>query len=65
MLRVAGAAYEQLGDREAALRFIGRALARGFPPALIEKDLALEALRADLRYARPAPVTGQGAGGAS
>jgi len=48
----AAAAYEQIGDRESALRWIRRALASGYPPARVEDDPGLEALRADPRFQR-------------
>ncbi len=46
----AAAAYEQLGDREAALRWIRRALAGGYPRAQVEIDPGLVDLRADPRF---------------
>ena len=50
MLRTAASAYEQLGERELALRFIRRALESGYPRALVEADPGLVALRSDPRY---------------
>jgi len=46
------AAYEQIGDREAALRWIRRALAGGYPRSRVEDDPGLAALRADPRFPR-------------
>jgi serine/threonine protein kinase/tetratricopeptide (TPR) repeat protein len=48
----AAAAYEQIGDRETALRWIKRALAAGYPRSRVEDDPGLEALRADPRFPR-------------
>jgi serine/threonine-protein kinase len=63
----AAAAYEQLGDREAALRWIGRALAGGYPLAQVAADPGLAGLRADPRFPRAGPPTPgpapEGAGG--
>jgi tetratricopeptide (TPR) repeat protein len=50
--RIAAGAYEQIGDRNQALRWLGRALAAGYPKARIESDPWLERLRADPRYGR-------------
>ncbi len=50
VLRTAASAYEQLGERELALRFIRRALESGYPRALVEADPGLVALRSDPRY---------------
>jgi serine/threonine-protein kinase len=50
--RLAGGAYEQVGDRAAALRWLGEALRGGYPRDQIEKDPWLEALRADPRYGK-------------
>jgi serine/threonine-protein kinase len=55
--RIAAGAYEQIGDREQALRWLGEALRGGFSREQIEKDPWLEALRGDSRYA--ALVKGQ------
>jgi serine/threonine-protein kinase len=51
----AAGAYEELGDREAALRWIKRALAAGYPRSGVEDDPGLKALRADPRYLRESP----------
>jgi len=51
----AAAAYEQLGDREAALRWIRRALAGGYPFAQVAVDPGLAGLRADPRFPREGP----------
>jgi tetratricopeptide (TPR) repeat protein len=51
----AAAAYEQVGDREQALRWILRALDSGYPRARVEDDPGLAALRADPRYPRSTP----------
>jgi tetratricopeptide (TPR) repeat protein/TolB-like protein len=48
--RLAAGAYEQIGDRAAALRWLGVALRGGYPRDPIEKDPWLEALRADPGY---------------
>src|SRR3970282_2839955 len=40
----AAAAYEQIGEREAALRWIGRALGAGFSLSRVEDDPGLAAL---------------------
>ena len=53
----AAAAYEQLGDREAALRWIRRALAGGYPLAQVAIDPGLAGLRADPRFPRAGPPT--------
>jgi hypothetical protein len=50
--RLAAGAYEQIGDRAAALRWLGEALRGGYPRDQIEKDPGLEALRADPRYGK-------------
>ncbi|MDX1419617.1 MAG: tetratricopeptide repeat protein [Rubricoccaceae bacterium] len=43
--------YEELGDRAAALEWLGRALEGGVPLDWVEGEEALDALRADPRYA--------------
>ncbi len=50
----AGAAYEQVGDRDLALAWIGRALAGGYSRHEVESDPSLKALRADPRFAAAA-----------
>jgi serine/threonine-protein kinase len=60
VLRTAAGAYEQVGDREAALRAITRALAAGYPRAGVEDDPGLAALRADPRYKRIGTSSGEG-----
>jgi serine/threonine-protein kinase len=50
--RLAAGAYEQIGDRAAALRWLGVAVRGGYPRDQIEKDPWLEALRADPRYGK-------------
>jgi tetratricopeptide (TPR) repeat protein len=50
----AAAAYEEIGDRESALRWIKRALAAGYPRVRVEDDPGLAALRTDPRYLRDA-----------
>ncbi|TVP56434.1 MAG: tetratricopeptide repeat protein [Gemmatimonadales bacterium] len=45
----AGETYEQIGDREDAIRWIGEALRNGYPPQLFEQSGALEDLREDPR----------------
>jgi serine/threonine-protein kinase len=47
-----GESFDDLGDRQAALEWIGRALAAGYPRAVIEHSPALRELRADPGYAR-------------
>jgi len=49
--RIAAGAYEQIGDREQALRWLGEALRGGYSREQVEKDPWLEALRSDSRYA--------------
>jgi serine/threonine-protein kinase len=46
----AASVYEELGDREAALRWIRQALAAGYPREQLERDPGLAALRADPHY---------------
>ena len=50
VLATAAAVQEHLGDRAAALKTLARAVAGGYPRALVERDPALAALRADPRY---------------
>ncbi|MFQ5652773.1 MAG: tetratricopeptide repeat protein [bacterium] len=45
-----GYVYEQLNQRDEALKWIGRALANGHDPAQIEKNPRLRDLRADARF---------------
>ena len=47
----AGATYEQVGDRDQALTWIGRALIGGYSRHEVERDPSLKALRADPRFA--------------
>jgi tetratricopeptide (TPR) repeat protein/TolB-like protein len=54
--QVAAAVYERLGNRIAALRWMGRALAGGYPRELIERDPSLTALVADPRFPGPRAV---------
>ena len=54
-------AYEQLGDRAAALKWLGVALRGGYTPDDLERDPWLEKLREDRRYR--ALIDGQGAAG--
>ena len=49
MLRV-GDIYEELGERERALEYIGRALELGYPPDDLEHLPGLEDLSADPRF---------------
>jgi eukaryotic-like serine/threonine-protein kinase len=59
----AAGVYEEIGDRDAALRWIARALAAGYPRVRVEDDPGLAALRADPRYLRGGPERkGDGAG---
>jgi tetratricopeptide (TPR) repeat protein len=46
----AAATYEEIGDRDAALHWIRRALAAGYPRSRVDDDPGLEALRADPRF---------------
>ena len=46
----ASATYEHLGQREVALQWMGKALARGHPPAYVERDPAFRNLLTDPRY---------------
>jgi serine/threonine-protein kinase len=48
----AGETYEQLGMREKALLWIGKALSNGYPSATLERDPGLRELRADSRFKR-------------
>jgi serine/threonine-protein kinase len=48
----AAGAYEEIGDREAALRWIRRALESGYPRSRVEDDPGLAGLRADPRFPR-------------
>ncbi len=50
--RIAASAFEQIGDREQALRWLGVALAHGYPHGQLADDPGLEALRRDPRYAK-------------
>jgi Flp pilus assembly protein TadD len=52
VLATAAAVQEHLGDRAAALDTLARAMAGGYPRALVERDPALAALRADARYGK-------------
>ncbi len=47
---LAAEVYEDLGDREAALKMIGSALARGYSREELEQSQAFQQLRADPRY---------------
>ena len=47
---LAAEVYEDLGDREAALKMLGVALARGFSREEVERSPTFEKLRADPRY---------------
>jgi tetratricopeptide (TPR) repeat protein len=51
----AAAAYELLGERELALRWIRRALDSGYPLARVEGDPGLAALRSDPGFPRIPP----------
>jgi len=51
VMAVAAALYERLGDRQQALAWLGKASRAGYPRWEIERDPALETLRADPRYA--------------
>jgi tetratricopeptide (TPR) repeat protein len=44
--------YEQIGDRAAALSWLEKALAAGYPPERVERSPGLAALRKDERYVR-------------
>ena len=50
LLRLIGATYEVLGDRENALLWIGKALDQGATPEDIDQSLWLHDLRTDPRY---------------
>ncbi|HYN03544.1 MAG TPA: protein kinase [Vicinamibacteria bacterium] len=50
VLATAAAVQEHLGERAAALDTLARAMAGGYPRALVERDPALAALRADPRF---------------
>ncbi len=52
VLATAGETYEHLGQREEALKWIGEALARGYPPKQLARFARFDALRADPRYQR-------------
>ena len=54
VLRTVAAAYEQVSDRDTALRWITRALQLGYPRVGVEDDPGLAALRADPRFPRAA-----------
>ena len=45
-----GCAYENLGERENALRYIGDALRHGYPVKFVEAEPTLDDLREDLRF---------------
>jgi tetratricopeptide (TPR) repeat protein len=47
-----GESFDDLGDRQRALEWIGRALAAGYSRAVIENSPALRELRADPGFAR-------------
>ena len=47
-----GQSFEDLGERERALEWIGRALKAGFPVATLEEGPALRDLRSDARFKR-------------
>jgi serine/threonine-protein kinase len=51
VLYLAGTTYEQLGNREKALYWLGRALERGYSLSEIEQQPELKQLLADKRYA--------------
>jgi len=53
VMQTAGSVYEVLGDRARALLWINRALEHGYAVGMIERDPALEALRADPGYRPP------------
>jgi tetratricopeptide (TPR) repeat protein len=59
----AAATYEEIGDRNAALRWIRRALAAGYPRSRVDDDPGLAALRADPRFPRAAARPGPKASG--
>ena len=48
--RTAAGVFEQIGDREAALRWLAAALRGGYPREDIERDPGLASLREDARY---------------
>lgn len=48
----AGVAYEQLGEREQALEWIGKALENGYSPGLAHRSPTLQDLRKDERFER-------------
>jgi len=48
----AAGVYEEIGDREAALRWIKRALDAGYPRPRLEDDPGLTSLRSDPRFPR-------------
>jgi serine/threonine-protein kinase len=69
VLATAAAVQEHLGNRAAALQTLARAMAGGYPRALVERDPALTALRADARYGKltqaPGPNTARAERGGS
>jgi serine/threonine-protein kinase len=48
----AGIVYEQLGEREQALEWIGKALENGYSPGLAHRSPTLQELRKDVRFER-------------
>jgi eukaryotic-like serine/threonine-protein kinase len=50
--------YEQLGDRDAALKWVSQALERGYPIATIERSPSMIELRKDARYNKLAARAG-------
>ena len=50
-LRLGASIYEQLGDRESALRLVRAALGAGLPSSSFESSRSLDKLREDPRYA--------------
>jgi serine/threonine-protein kinase len=57
---VVAGVYEELGDREAALHWLGVALRAGHPPGLIGTDPTFDELRGDPRWAKLARVPASG-----
>jgi serine/threonine-protein kinase len=55
----AGHAYEQMGDRDKAMEWIGKALRTGYSKSDVENDPFLEALREDSRFAQVLDQTGR------
>lgn len=47
---MAAVVYEQLGDRQQALEWIGKAIHQGYSLGLIERSPSLAKLRADFRF---------------